>query len=234
MKSTSKLISTFFCLFLVGSSFAQVGEVQISSGNPYFKHYLSFFNDTLAKIIIDDFENQEYIVGKYRMTEDSLIFSEIGDEIFIRNEVFFRNYEDLAADRIDVLFFQSVHDTKGSWTYDTLKYVVNGVEYEYNEQQLMGYQIADYHQMTISRPSTEDVKIEVYTNDNVLLDTFEFQLKPESNVVELKMLVLQTNCLSSTEEVQIGISQKVVIQGREKVFICNLFTDDERLDYMFE
>lgn len=206
-----KLFFPLFCFALSSSLLGQIGSFQIVEDSTVKVNFHSI-NDTIAYLHIEEFQNDQYLLGKYIYFQDSLFFKEIDDDLLIKSDVYYSNDKNLAADEIKIQS-RFIHlFVSGESTFDNLTYKIGDSLYNTSGN-------SNTHDIIIKRQLDEIKEILVY-NDKHLISSIEVHLNEYFNTYSFKIVELFTFYTYPYNYLENLLTDIIInIQGRKVPFI---------------
>jgi hypothetical protein len=217
MMNIRKILLTI-ALGLTGASFSQIGDLRIYNSDDY-KCYLHQLNDSLVYMTFEEYPDPStYYLGKFYFNNDSLIIDEIIDPISIKKDVYYWGSQEIDSDKIIIEYFNNDFIIpNGHFTFDSLRFEINGQNYPMTEQGL----VDDSYSIEINRPKSKSIKIKVLSNSELVCEV-SAELSSKKNHILIKESSVVSLPGYTTETFEELIPEQIVLDGKNYHLFINL------------
>lgn len=213
-----RLILLFFFFMITISIYGQGNSIKLIDNNDV-KVRLHTINDTLGYLHIEEFQYDQYILGKYLYFQDTLYFLEIEDDLLIKYDVFYSLDTTLKRGELKLRSYFTHLLTNGVTTSEKLKYVIGDSIYS------LSYNSGSTHDVII-KPFDQVEEISIYFED-YLFGSFEVILNKDINVISFKITELFTHYTNTDQYLdELFDNIAIEIQGNKTSFIFISVSED--------
>lgn len=206
---TKKLI-TILLLFISSMSIAQIGNVRIYNGDEY-KCHLHQINDSLVYLTFEEFSGfSSYYLGRFEISEDSLVIKEVSDRIVIQTDIYYRINGDVHSDSLQIEYLN------GDFIIPNSRYICDSAFFQIDKEVFMANEglFEGSVKAVVSKPLSENLDLKISDKYSLLCDT-TIQVPKDVNNILIKELSVFSLVVYYTETFQELIPPEIEIQGKK-------------------
>ncbi len=167
-------------LWICGNSnFAQSNSISLCQDKEYKVEFV-LLKSPYAYLLIKSFRQDNFLLGKFELKNDTLFFNEVDDNLIIDTEYFFTQ-EEISNDSLNVQFsFRHLFNNCGSSTYERLNCIVS------KDSRQVYSTVVDRSNFIYIPKIKGEINLKLYNNDSLLYN-FTFTVPNGNNMVGIKV-----------------------------------------------